>query len=88
MSDTVVTVLAIFLAAILMFIFPLMSMADRTDDISLLAVQTATTEFVEEVGTTGSTSSTITMYRTSADGNYTLTEDVHLHVVVKGKTIS
>ena len=42
----------------------------------------------QEVGTTGSTSSTITMYRTSADGNYTLTEDVHLHVVVKGKTIS
>ena len=33
MSDTVVTVIAIFLAAILMFIFPLMSTADRTDDI-------------------------------------------------------
>lgn len=42
----------------------------------------------QEVGTTGSSSSTITIYRTSADGNYTLTEDVHLHVVVKGKTIS
>lgn len=53
MSDSLITIIAIFLAAILMFIFPLMSMADRTDDISLLAVQTATTEFVEEVGTTG-----------------------------------
>ena len=42
----------------------------------------------QEVGTTGSTSSTITIYRTSADGDYTLTEDVHLHIVVKGKTIS
>lgn len=42
----------------------------------------------QEVGSTGSSSSTITIYRTSADGDYTLTEDVHLHVVVKGKTIS
>lgn len=53
MSDTLMTVIAIFLAAILMFIFPLMSMADRTDDISELAVQTATTEFVDKVRTTG-----------------------------------
>ena len=53
MSDTVVTVLAIFLAAILMFIFPLMSLAERNDDISQLAVQTATTEFVDNVRTTG-----------------------------------
>ena len=42
----------------------------------------------QEVGTTGSSSSTITMYRTSEDGSYALTEDVYLHVVVKGKTIS
>ena len=42
----------------------------------------------QEVGSTGSSSSTITIYRTSADGDYTLTEDVHLHVVVKGKTIN
>lgn len=53
MSDSLITIIAIFLAAILMFIFPLMSMADRTDDISLLAVQTATTEFVDKVRTTG-----------------------------------
>ena len=53
MSDTVVTVIAIFLAAILMFIFPLMSTADRTDDISNQAVDTATTEFVDEIRSTG-----------------------------------
>lgn len=47
MSDTLVTVIAIFLAAILMFIFPMMSVAERSDDISQLAVQTATTEFVD-----------------------------------------
>ncbi len=53
MGDSLITVIAIFLAAILMFIFPLMSLAERTDDISQLAVQTATTEFVDNVRTTG-----------------------------------
>ena len=36
-----------------MFVFPLMTMSDRTDDISQLAVETATTEFVDDVRTTG-----------------------------------
>lgn len=53
MSDTVVTVLTIFLAAILMFIFPLMSTADRTDDISTQAVDASTTDFVDEIRSTG-----------------------------------
>ena len=53
MGDSFVTIIAIFLAAILMFIFPLMAMADRTDDVSTLAVQTATTDFVDKVRTTG-----------------------------------
>ena len=53
MGDSLITVVAIFLAAILMFIFPLMSLAERNDDISQLAVQTATTEFVDNVRTTG-----------------------------------
>lgn len=47
------TIIAIFLAAILMFVFPLMSMSDRTDDISQLLVETATTEFVDNVRSTG-----------------------------------
>lgn len=53
MGDTLITVVAIFLAAILMFVFPLMSISDRNDDISALAVQTATVEFVDNVRTTG-----------------------------------
>ena len=53
MSDTFITIIAIFLAAILMFIFPLMSLADRNDDITKLTVQTATTEFVDEIRKTG-----------------------------------
>lgn len=53
MGDTLITVVAIALAAILMFAFPLMTMSDRTDDVVELAVKTATTEFVDDVRTTG-----------------------------------
>ncbi len=53
MGDSLITVVAIFLAAILMFVFPLMSMSERTDDISQLAIQTTTNEFVDKIRTTG-----------------------------------
>ena len=53
MGDSLITIIAIGLAAILMFVFPLMSLSERTDDISQLAVSTATSEFVDEVRTTG-----------------------------------
>lgn len=53
MGDTLITVVAIVLSAVLMFVFPLMTMADRTDDISQLTVKTATTEFVDDIRTTG-----------------------------------
>lgn len=53
MSDTLITVIAIVLAAVLMLIFPLMTMADRTDDVSQLSVETATADFVDTIRTTG-----------------------------------
>ena len=53
MGDTLITIIAIVLAAVLMFVFPLMTMSDRTDDVSQLAVETATTEFVDDIRTTG-----------------------------------
>ena len=53
MGDSLITVVAIILAAVLMFIFPLMSISDRTDDISQQTVQTATNDFVNEVAQTG-----------------------------------
>ena len=53
MGDSAVTIIAIFLAAILMFVFPLMTMADKSDDVSQLSVQTATTEFTNKIRTTG-----------------------------------
>lgn len=41
------TVVAIFLAVILMFLFPMLSVSERSDDISQLAVETAVTNFVD-----------------------------------------
>lgn len=53
MSDTLITVVAIALAAVLMFVFPLMTISDRTDDVAQLTVETATTEFVDKIRSTG-----------------------------------
>lgn len=53
MGDSLTTIIAIFLAAILMFVFPLMAISERTDDVSQLVVETATTDFVDNVRTTG-----------------------------------
>ena len=53
MGDTLITIIEIALAAVLMFVFPLITMSDRTDDVSQLTVDTATTEFVDDIRTTG-----------------------------------
>lgn len=53
MSDTLITIIAIFLAATLMFIVPLMSVTERNDDIAQSVVQTATSEFVDTISNAG-----------------------------------
>ena len=53
MGDSAMAVVAIFLAAILMFVFPLMTMADKKDDVTTLTVKAATTEFTDTIRTTG-----------------------------------
>lgn len=53
MDDILLSITGIVVAAILMFIFPLMVMADRTDDVSQLTVEIATTEFVDNIRTSG-----------------------------------
>ena len=53
MSDTLITIIAIALAAILMFVFPLMTMADRADSAAQLNVQQAITEFVTNAANSG-----------------------------------
>ena len=53
MGDSLITVISILLVAVLMFVFPMMSVAERTDDMSQLAVQNATVEFVNNIRETG-----------------------------------
>ena len=53
MGDSAITIIGIFLAAILMFVFPLMMMADKKDNVSSLTVQIATNDFVNRIRKTG-----------------------------------
>ena len=53
MEDILISIIGISIAAILMFIFPLITMSDRTDDISQLTVEIATTEFVDDIRQSG-----------------------------------
>ena len=53
MGDSLTTIIAIFLAAVLMFIFPLAAIADRNDDTSQMYVQTTLDNFVNKVAAKG-----------------------------------
>lgn len=53
MEETTVTIIGLLIASIIMFVVPIIMIADRSDDISQLVVQTVTTEFVDDVIKTG-----------------------------------
>ncbi len=53
MGDTLTVIVAIFIAIILFLGVPLLLTADKSDNISQLAVQTATSEYVDEIRTIG-----------------------------------
>ena len=53
MSDSLITIVAIFLAAILMFVFPLASISEMNDSETLALVQAYTTEFVNRIKSRG-----------------------------------
>ncbi len=53
MGDSLTTIIAIFLAAVLMFIFPLAAIADRNDDTSQMYIQTTLDNFVNTVAAKG-----------------------------------
>lgn len=53
MSDTLITVVAIVVAAGLIFVVPLMTMADRFDATSQAQVESIVSDFVDEIRTTG-----------------------------------
>ena len=87
MSDTLITIIAIALSAILMFVFPLMTMSDRTDDVAQLTVQAATTDFVDHIRETGKITKVkqVEFIETiTSTGN---TYDVEMVVQVKDKNL-
>ena len=53
MSYSLITVIAIMLTAVLLLVLPVMTMADRADDISKTDVETMTSNFVNEIRTIG-----------------------------------
>ena len=53
MGDSLITVVVIVLAAVLMFVFPLLTVSENSDSTAQLSVQNATTEFVENIRSTG-----------------------------------
>ena len=53
MSDSLITIVAIFLAAILMFVFPMLQMASNNDNIAQAAVQGEVAEFTSETAARG-----------------------------------
>lgn len=53
MSDTFITIVAIILAAVLVFVVPLMTTAQRVDDVSQTDVETLTSNFIDEIRATG-----------------------------------
>lgn len=66
MNDTLGTIIVIFIAAILMFVFPLMAIADNNDTIASQAVQAKTVEFVDKERNVGAiTQSDLDEYKDS-----------------------
>lgn len=53
MGDSLITIVAIFLAAILMFVFPLAAISEMNDQETLALVQSYTTEYVNKIRSKG-----------------------------------
>lgn len=53
MGDSLSTVFTMIIAAIVMFLFPMLDSFERQDDLSYMAVYTATVDFVDAVRNTG-----------------------------------
>lgn len=88
MSDSLITIVAILVAAILMFAFPLMSIADRNDDISQTAVSSAVSEFVNTVRSEGKiTDENYSAFREKLDATSN-SYAVEMEVKVKNASVS
>lgn len=87
MSDTLITIVAILLAAILMFLFPLLAVSEQSDNIAQLSVQSATTEFVDNARSIGKITMddyTTLVTTTAATGN---TYDIEMEIKVLDENI-
>lgn len=83
MEDSVITVIAILLAVILMFIFPIMSVSDRLDDITQLSVQSEVTKFVDKVRQKGSiTDDDYYNFRKVASSNGSLPLQIEIQIQI------
>jgi len=88
MSDSLITIVAILVAAILMFAFPLMSIADRNDDISQTAVSAAVSEFVNTVRSEGKiTNENYSAFKQKLDSTSN-SYDVEMEVKIKSADVS
>lgn len=82
MEETTVSIIGIMIAALLMFVVPLVTIADRNDDISQLTAQTLTADFVDKIVRLGQiTSDDYNEYvtRLAASGN---TYDIEMEVKI------
>lgn len=53
MSDTFITIMAVIIVAVIMFVFPLMATANQNDSITQTSVQTMVSDFVNTVAKEG-----------------------------------
>lgn len=88
MDETVISIIAIISAAIIMFLAPVILIADRSDDVSQLLVQTSTSEFVNEVIKSGKI--TVDNYQRLISGLQSSgnTYDVDIEVKILDETTS
>ena len=88
MDDITISIIGIMISSILMFLTPLVLIADRADDIAQLSAQTVTSEFVNEVVRAGKiTSDEYQTFISSlyASGN---TYDIDMEVKILDETPS
>ena len=87
MDDILTSIIGIGLSVILMFIFPLMSIAERNDDIAELTVQTAVNDFVNTARVTGKITSneySKMIHKLESTGN---TYDVEIEVKILDENV-
>ena len=82
MSDSLITVVVIVVAAVLIFVVPLITMADRIDTTSQSQVEALVSDFVDEIRSTGKITQVKYDKCLEELGSYGYTFDVEMEVKV------